>query len=240
MAERKTARTPAGYGLFFNGSAQPVRSATGAILDALDRHFPGNPISGLRGRAGLPPSPYPPYGPPGFRPDPQRAVPYVPAEAGRLEYFPVPGRSAINPRNPSVGQGDGRFDSPRDGNRKHHGTDYTAEIGAPVVAASDGIVTRITNTPKRGYGLRVTIDHGGGLETHYGHLSQTDVRIGQKVKGGRRIGATGTTGNTPPKAQPHLHYEVRRNGRPIDSRTVTSPDYSTIANPDRRNRIIWD
>ena len=64
---------------------------------------------------------------------------------------------------------------------------------------------------KGGYGLHVLIDHGAGVKTRFGHLSKTDVEVGQKVKRGDRLGLVGSTGRS---TGPHLHYEVLVNNVP--------------------------
>jgi murein DD-endopeptidase MepM/ murein hydrolase activator NlpD len=64
-----------------------------------------------------------------------------------------------------------------------------------------------------GYGNAIVVDHGNGLATLYGHLSRFDVHQGQRVGAGDTIGAVGNTGNS---TGPHLHFEVRVNGTPVD------------------------
>jgi murein DD-endopeptidase MepM/ murein hydrolase activator NlpD len=95
----------------------------------------------------------------------------------------------------------------------HEGQDIDADHGAPVMAAGSGRV--ITAGRQRGYGNVVYIDHGAGLSTRYGHLSQINVAVGQTVARGQKIGLVGSTGRS---TGPHLHYEVRINNQPVDPR----------------------
>jgi murein DD-endopeptidase MepM/ murein hydrolase activator NlpD len=95
--------------------------------------------------------------------------------------------------------------------RLHAGIDLGAAIGEPVHATSGGTVSAAGW--QGGYGLAVRIDHGKGIETRYAHLSRLNVRSGQAVKPGEVIGFVGSTGRS---TGPHLHYEVRRNGQPVD------------------------
>jgi murein DD-endopeptidase MepM/ murein hydrolase activator NlpD len=90
----------------------------------------------------------------------------------------------------------------------HHGLDISANHGSVVYATADGTVNHAGR--EGAYGNLVTIDHGYGLETRYGHLSRFDVKSGAKVKRGDVIGRVGATGRA---TGPHLHYEVRVNGR---------------------------
>lgn len=89
----------------------------------------------------------------------------------------------------------------------HKGLDIANRPGSPVVAPADGIV--IKSAWESGLGKTLTIRHGYGVATIYGHLSETFVRLGQKVKRGQKIGAVGNTGHS---TGPHLHYEVALNG----------------------------
>jgi len=93
----------------------------------------------------------------------------------------------------------------------HTGVDIAAPPGAPVHAAFDGTV--LFAGWYGGYGKLVIVDHGDGLSTLYGHLSEILVTPGQHVTRTQVLGRVGSTGYT---TGPHLHYEVRRNGRPID------------------------
>ena len=94
--------------------------------------------------------------------------------------------------------------------RFHAGVDLAAPAGSPIRAASGGVITRAGW--QGGYGLLVSIGHGGGQETRYGHLSRIAVAPGQAVKQGDLIGFVGTTGRS---TGPHLHYEMRVNGRAV-------------------------
>ncbi|MDE0074134.1 MAG: M23 family metallopeptidase [Gammaproteobacteria bacterium] len=93
----------------------------------------------------------------------------------------------------------------------HEGMDISAPAGSPVVATAKGTVT--STGSRSGYGLTVLVEHGFGYETLYGHASQILVRTGQEVERGDVIALVGSTGIT---TAPHVHYEVRQNGRPID------------------------
>lgn len=93
----------------------------------------------------------------------------------------------------------------------HTGIDLAAPVGTPVRATADGIVTMAEWYS--GYGKLIVIDHGNGLSTYYAHLSQIDVVAGQEVRRGSIIGLSGATGRV---TSPHLHYEVRRGGNPIN------------------------
>lgn len=93
----------------------------------------------------------------------------------------------------------------------HRGIDISAKMNTPVVAPSDGVVTAVCR--KRGYGNTLKISHGFGLMTRYAHLEKSLVKPGQQVKRGEIIAAVGNTGRS---TGPHLHYEVCRNGVPVD------------------------
>jgi murein DD-endopeptidase MepM/ murein hydrolase activator NlpD len=96
--------------------------------------------------------------------------------------------------------------------KMHAGMDFTAPTGTPIYATGDGTVLRADNASS-GYGNHIRIDHGYGYVTLYGHMSRIKSRPGQKVKRGEVIGYVGSTGKS---TAPHLHYEVRYNGDPID------------------------
>ena len=94
----------------------------------------------------------------------------------------------------------------------HEGIDFTAPIGTEIYATGDGVV-KIIESSRGGYGNMIVISHGFGYETAYAHMSKMNIKQGQKVKRGQVIGFVGNTGKS---TAPHLHYEVRKNGTPID------------------------
>jgi murein DD-endopeptidase MepM/ murein hydrolase activator NlpD len=96
--------------------------------------------------------------------------------------------------------------------KMHTGMDFTAKIGTPIYATGDGYVITADGSG-RGYGNHVVINHGYGYQTLYGHMSRIKIRRGQSVKRGEVIGFVGNTGTS---TAPHLHYEVRKGGRPIN------------------------
>ena len=93
----------------------------------------------------------------------------------------------------------------------HTGVDISAPTGTPVRATADGIVALAAWSS--GYGQLVVVDHGGGLQTYYAHLSRFSVIEGQEVRRGDQVGAVGSTGRV---TAPHLHYEVRIGGAPVN------------------------
>ena len=96
----------------------------------------------------------------------------------------------------------------------HFGIDISTNVGNPIVATADGIVIKV-QTDKY-LGKNVTISHGNGFTTVYGHMSNFAVRAGQKVKRRDIIGYIGQTGKA---AGPHVHYEVWRDGKRVDPRS---------------------
>jgi murein DD-endopeptidase MepM/ murein hydrolase activator NlpD len=96
----------------------------------------------------------------------------------------------------------------------HPGIDFAALEGSPAHATAAGTV--ILAGYNGGYGNEVEIDHGNGITTRYGHLSEIDVQVGQVVSKGAVVGKTGSTGRS---TGPHLHYEVRVDGTAVDPMT---------------------
>lgn len=96
--------------------------------------------------------------------------------------------------------------------KMHNGMDFTAPTGTEIFSTGDGYVVEV-NAAQRGYGYHVIIDHGFGFSTLYAHMSKIIVREGQRVKRGMVIGYVGNTGTS---VAPHLHYEVHKNGQPVN------------------------
>lgn len=114
----------------------------------------------------------------------------------------------------------GREITSRFGNRRdpflsrlafHGGIDFRTPTGTPILSTGTGIVVHAGRNG--GYGKMVEIDHGNGITTRYAHLSSVEVREGDHLTIGTRIGKSGSTGRS---TGPHLHYEVRRNGNAVD------------------------
>jgi murein DD-endopeptidase MepM/ murein hydrolase activator NlpD len=97
-------------------------------------------------------------------------------------------------------------------NKKHWGMDFTAPKGTPVYASGDGVIERADQNAA-GYGKHIRINHGFGYVSLYAHLSNYNVKKGQKVKRGDLIGFVGNTGRS---QAPHLHYEIFKNGNRIN------------------------
>lgn len=97
------------------------------------------------------------------------------------------------------------------GRRAHKGVDLAAAAGTPIRASADGVVERADWFA--GYGLFVALEHGGEIETRYGHMSRLNVAAGQRVRKGDVIGYVGSTGRS---TGPHLHYEVRIAGEAVN------------------------
>ena len=117
---------------------------------------------------------------------------------------------------PSIWPARGEVSSPFghrwNGSDFHQGSDIANDFGTPIVATSDGIVTD-AGWNAGGYGNKVDIDHGNGIMTRYGHAQSIVVRPGQQVRRGQIIAYMGSTGFS---TGPHVHYEVRINGEPVN------------------------
>jgi murein DD-endopeptidase MepM/ murein hydrolase activator NlpD len=116
--------------------------------------------------------------------------------------MPVPGR---------IGSGYGPRVGHTGATHEHQGVDLTAAMGQPVAAAAAGTV--IHAGPGGNYGNLVTVRHTDGVETRYAHLSAVGVKVGDTVTVGQALGNVGSTGLSD---GPHLHFEIRKEGQPID------------------------
>ncbi len=133
-------------------------------------------------------------------------------KAGRLlrprytqpSIWPVTGRLMLSPfgQRTDPFSGEGAF---------HTGVDISAAAGTPVRVTADGIV--VYDQFESGYGRLVVVDHGAGVQTYYAHLSRFFVHAGQEVRRGDVVGAVGSSGRA---TSPHLHYEVRLGGAPVN------------------------
>ncbi|WP_448578223.1 M23 family metallopeptidase [Thermaurantiacus sp.] len=106
-----------------------------------------------------------------------------------------------------------RYDPFTGGGAQHAGLDMAGTHGEPIRATAAGRVVRAERFGA--YGLAIDIDHGRGIMTRYAHLSRMDVRVGDEVAIGQKIGAMGSTGRS---TGTHLHYEIRVDGRPVNPR----------------------
>ncbi len=106
----------------------------------------------------------------------------------------------------------GRRDPKTGGWRKHNGTDMAGPLGTTIVATADGMVTFAGR--QSGYGRLIKIRHKQGFETFYAHLHRINVKAGQKVSRGDKIGAMGNSGRS---TGVHLHYEIRLGGKPVNA-----------------------
>ena len=132
--------------------------------------------------------------------------------------YPMPNNTKVSsPFNPH------RWHPIRGIYRPHYGTDFTAPIGTKVYAPANGTVLK-TSYQRGGAGYYIIIKHAGGYSTVYMHLSKALVRTGQKVSQGQVIALSGNTGGS---TGPHLHYEIRINGRAVDAMRVDLPGGSS-------------
>jgi len=119
---------------------------------------------------------------------------------------------SIWPVNGVVRSSFGRRSDPFSGESAvHAGVDLSAAVGTPVKVTADGVVEIVTTSGR--YGRLVVVDHGGGLQTFYGHLSHFLVVPGQEVRRGEVVALSGATGRV---TGPHLHYEIRIHGTPVN------------------------
>ncbi|SDN40954.1 Peptidase family M23 [Desulfonauticus submarinus] len=119
---------------------------------------------------------------------------------------------SIWPTQGWISSGFGYRISPFTGQREFHkGLDISGPVGTPIIAPADGVV--VFYGVNGGYGLSLLIDHGNGITTRYAHLQKAVVKKGERVKRGEIIAYMGNSGRS---TGPHLHYEVRINGVPVN------------------------
>lgn len=118
--------------------------------------------------------------------------------------------------------------------RPHNGTDFAVRVGTPIVSPADGIVEIAKYSRSAGY--YIVIRHHNSYSTVYMHLSKLLVKPGQRVKIGQVIARSGNTGIS---TGPHLHYELRRNGRAVNAMRVTLPANEDVAVA-KKNRARFD
>jgi murein DD-endopeptidase MepM/ murein hydrolase activator NlpD len=109
----------------------------------------------------------------------------------------------------------------------HTGVDISAPTGTAVRATADGVVVRAERAG--GYGRLVVLEHGNGIQTYYAHLSRINVIPGQEIRRGEAVGAVGSTGRV---TAPHLHYEVRIAGNPVNPYRYLKFDITQVAKKD--------
>jgi len=115
----------------------------------------------------------------------------------------------------------------------HPGVDIQCKTGTPVYATADGTIDKAERSG--GYGNMVEIDHGRGIQTRFGHLSKILVTAGEHVKRGQLIALSGSTGRS---TGPHLHYEVRIDGRAVNPMPfLTTADYLTALKSPQLNTV---
>lgn len=113
--------------------------------------------------------------------------------------YPLPGAKVISPYKNNRGT------------HRHTGVDLKTKPNDPIYAVADGVVTMSKNYS--GYGKCIILKHADGTETLYAHNSKNYVKEGEKVRGGQKIALTGKTGRATTE---HLHFEVRKNGKPVN------------------------
>jgi len=99
--------------------------------------------------------------------------------------------------------------------KMHYGIDIAAQEGTPIYSSAAGVVEFVKTDfrPNKGYGMEIVIDHGNGVKTRYAHLSQINVKVGQKINRWDILGRVGESGRA---TGPHLHYEVLVDGTAVD------------------------
>ncbi|MFC3551559.1 peptidoglycan DD-metalloendopeptidase family protein [Lysobacter cavernae] len=134
----------------------------------------------------------------------------------QLDMNAVPGREPIAGSYITSGFG-GRADPFNGGHANHKGIDFKANVGDPVLAVADGVVSY--SGGRSGYGNVVEVDHGNGYVTRYAHNSRLTRKVGELVRAGQEIAKAGSTGRS---TGAHVHFEVWENGRVVNPRNFLS------------------
>jgi murein DD-endopeptidase MepM/ murein hydrolase activator NlpD len=145
---------------------------------------------------------------------PKQTPPKPPVSA-----VPVPSGKMAWPVGGKVSSGFGR----RGKRHFHAGIDIPMPQGTPITAVQDGVVLEVSTIKSkkyRGYGNTALIDHGSGITTMYAHCQSVSVKAGQRVQQGDVVGSVGNTGRT---TTHHIHFEVRKNGKPVDPLLYLTP-----------------
>ena len=136
-------------------------------------------------------------------------IAHLESQTARLQATP-----SVSPTKGWMTSAFGYRTSPFTGNREfHRGLDIAGRLGTPVIAPADGVVR--FSGKNGGLGTTVTVTHGFGIQTKYGHLQEASVARGEKVVRGQQIGLLGSTGRS---TGPHLHYQVEVDGKPVNPR----------------------
>jgi hypothetical protein len=138
-------------------------------------------------------------------------------EQRREEWAHLPSISPVSAGEVTSGFGR-RLDPFTEASSFHRGIDVSAARGTPILGTAAGRV--VFAGKNEGYGLTLRIDHGNGIETMYAHVLDLKVRRGDRVVRGQEVARVGTTGRT---TAPHVHYEVRVNGRAVNPHTYLLP-----------------
>ena len=138
----------------------------------------------------------------------------------------IPSRMPVDDARLSSGYGT-RIHPVLGGRRGHKGIDLAGPTGTPIYATADGVVSRADWFSS--YGLYVSLEHGGSLQTRYGHMSRLNVASGQRVRKGEIIGYMGSTGRS---TGSHLHYEVRVAGQAVNPVAYMQADEFQFAQAD--------
>jgi murein DD-endopeptidase MepM/ murein hydrolase activator NlpD len=134
----------------------------------------------------------------------------------QLDMNAVPGREPIAGSYITSGFG-GRADPFNGGHANHKGLDFKANVGDPVLAVADGVVSY--SGVRSGYGNVIEVDHGNGYVTRYAHNSRLTHKVGELVRAGQEIAKAGSTGRS---TGAHVHFEVWENGRVVNPRNFLS------------------